>query len=154
MKKFRQENGEPDVIQIRKTFAEKQKCELWEERVLTKILHSEHKTKWLNKAICKKLYGYQCLSEESRNKMRLAKLGSKQDPETVKKRIEKMTETRRKNDNWKVSEETKKLISERTSEAMKGIKFTEEHKKNLSLALKGKKKKPLSEEHKRGFPSQ
>lgn len=154
VKKFRELHGEPDIIQIRKTFTDKHKCELFEVRVLRRVLLSAHRDKWLNKTIGDGLngYGYRFLSEESRQKMRDAKLGKTQDREVVARRIAKMVETRRSRDGWKVSEETKMLISRRTSEAMKGRVFTDEHKQNLSKALKGRKRKPLSERTQKEAP--
>lgn len=46
--KFRKQNGEPDVIQIRKTFTDPQKCAIWECRVLVKI-NAQKDTRFLNK---------------------------------------------------------------------------------------------------------
>lgn len=37
VKNFIKENGEPDIIQIRQTFQDTLKCEIWEHRFLTKI---------------------------------------------------------------------------------------------------------------------
>jgi hypothetical protein len=59
VKQFRKQFGEPDVIQIRKTFQSKESAILWENKVLTKLkVIKSHK--WLNqtnnKAIDNSLY--------------------------------------------------------------------------------------------------
>ena len=45
---FRQQYGEPDIIQVRKTFNNKEKARMWEEKVLRRI-KIKSDTKWLNK---------------------------------------------------------------------------------------------------------
>lgn len=47
VKQYREEYGEPDVIEIRKTFTSKEKAIKWEERVLQSldVIHKEH---WIN----------------------------------------------------------------------------------------------------------
>ena len=48
VKKFRAKHGEPDVIQIRKTFGDDaKKCRKWEERVLMRVKKNTD-AKWLN----------------------------------------------------------------------------------------------------------
>lgn len=48
VKNFRKTFGEPDVIQIRKTFSNILTCKKWETKVLQKVLLSDS-SKWLNK---------------------------------------------------------------------------------------------------------
>lgn len=48
VKKFRKENGEPDIIEIRKTFDDVFKARIWESKVLKKMGVVE-KNEWLNK---------------------------------------------------------------------------------------------------------
>ena len=95
------------------------------------------------------------LSEETKQKLRIANLGKKQSEETIRKRAEKL-----KGNKWNVgkkqSEETiRKRISKvigqrRTIEQKKrmsvaqkgiklGIKLSEEHKQNISKGNKGRK---------------
>lgn len=48
VKKFREEHGEPDVIQVRKTFGENASgCRDWEERFLTRV-RAKRVNSWLN----------------------------------------------------------------------------------------------------------
>lgn len=48
---IREKYGEPDVIQIRKTFSTAQECTTWEQRVLTKLLSNNNPNRsiWINK---------------------------------------------------------------------------------------------------------
>ncbi len=50
VKQFRETYGEPDIIQIRKTFKDSKSAILWEEKVLKRINAIENK-KWLNRSI-------------------------------------------------------------------------------------------------------
>lgn len=49
VKNYRDINGEPDIIQVRKTFIDPDKARLWEEKVLKKI-NASHRDDFLNKA--------------------------------------------------------------------------------------------------------
>ena len=48
VKKFRKLHGEPDIIEIRRTFQDKDSARLWEHKVLTKMKVIQ-KTNWLNR---------------------------------------------------------------------------------------------------------
>lgn len=48
VKQFRKEFGEPDIIQIRKTFNNPNKCKLWESKFLTKV-DAQNNPLFLNK---------------------------------------------------------------------------------------------------------
>jgi hypothetical protein len=48
VKEFRKEYGEPDVIEIRKVFKNREDTMQWEEKVLQR-LNASHNEKWLNK---------------------------------------------------------------------------------------------------------
>lgn len=47
---FIREHGEPDIIQVRKTFLDKNKAHMYEQKVLTK-LNVLNNDRWLNRAI-------------------------------------------------------------------------------------------------------
>jgi hypothetical protein len=47
VKRFREENGEPDVIQVRKVFSDTKSCCLWEDRVIHRI-GAVKSSRWLN----------------------------------------------------------------------------------------------------------
>ena len=47
VKNFRKEYGEPDVIEVRRTFLTEESCKRWERRVLKKM-NVMNSTKWLN----------------------------------------------------------------------------------------------------------
>lgn len=70
VKKFREEYGEPDVIEVRRTFITEKDCREWEDKVLTKlnVIRSE---KWLNKRQGSSvLFICEGHSQESKDKMR------------------------------------------------------------------------------------
>lgn len=48
VEQFRKQYGEPDIIQIRKTFSSKDEAQNWESSVLQRI-GAKHNDKWLNK---------------------------------------------------------------------------------------------------------
>ena len=92
---FRKAHGEPDIIQIRKTFSDKDDARLWEHKVLRrmKVVKNDF---WLNKT-----------------------------------------------DNISISSDCNHSWTEKSrkkaSDSHKGLKFSEQHKLNLSKALKGRK---------------
>lgn len=81
VKQFRIDHGEPDIIQIRKTFSNRKDAARWEEKVLIRMNVSKN-DKFLNKASIKNHWfvndGLGCkLSEAHKNKLREAKIGYK-----------------------------------------------------------------------------
>lgn len=107
VKNFRKLHGEPDVIEIRKTFNDPIKAKEWEEKVLRK-LNVIKEERFLNKNV----------------NGRFLKEGP-QSKEHINKRIKAGLETKRKNGPYHLSEETKLKISIST----KGISkpFSDEH---------------------------
>lgn len=63
--------GEPDIIEIRKTFNDKNSCILWEEKVLRRLKVLKH-DKWLNKTISVNFTG---MSEYQKLRISEAKKG-------------------------------------------------------------------------------
>ena len=51
VKAFRDQYGEPDIIEVRKTFETKEAAILWETKVLTRlgVVHNNGNDKWLNR---------------------------------------------------------------------------------------------------------
>lgn len=76
---FRQQHGEPDIIQIRKTFACSKRAKMWEHKILQR-LNVRHNSRWLNQ--CDNLFPFnssnkQYMKEPAyREAMSLAKRGS------------------------------------------------------------------------------
>lgn len=146
--KMRNEYGDPDVIQIRKTFDSPEKTLLWEERVLQRIA-VDKSGKWLN--LRAGGWPLTILTNETREKMIISR--NKRPPASAETR-RKMSESRK---GKVMSEATKQKIRE----AKIGKKHTEETKRKMSESSQnisdetrqrmrdGQKGKKLSEEHKR-----
>jgi hypothetical protein len=132
VKLLREKYGEPDIKEIRKTFDDKFLAQKWEKKILSKlnVLHNE---KWLNEniggvinpdIIKEKLTGRK-LSEETKKKMREAKLGTKRNvPAWNKGKVGVQVH----------SDETKKQIREFNL----GKKKSEETKRKISISVKNR----------------
>lgn len=135
VKRFLLEHGDPDIIEIRRTFENKEAARLWENKVLHRlnVICSE---KWLNETTnlsisyekgiegSKKaadLIRGTNLTQDHRNKIGKALLGKKR-PQSV---IDKMLKTRRE----------RNIPSHR-----KGKTHTEESKQRMSVSAKNKPK--------------
>lgn len=119
VKSFVKENGNPDIIQIRKTFVDKKKVQKWEKRVLKKLKVVTNE-KWLNKAVGGEVYT---------------------DSETLKKRWRNGKYKNRKRHpdmNYLTSLALKKKWSKETHHC-KGTNLTNEHKKNISKGIQNSK---------------
>lgn len=141
---FREQYGDPDIIEVRKVFNEAQKAIRWEQRVLSK-LNLAKRSEWLNKhnggekfyvdeivayKISNSLKG-KILTDETKEKLRRANLGKKQSLETIEKRITKI-KGRKKLPHTK---EAKLKISK----SLRGKMHTEEHKEKIRLKMIGRK---------------
>jgi len=117
VKKFRLENGEPDVIVIRKTFDTSEKARNWEDKVLKKmkVIFDD---KWLNRSYGKDAFYNKKLSDEHKNKISISKTGKKH------------------------SEETKRKIS--LNSAVKREPLSEEQKVKISQSMIGMKRPKIS----------
>lgn len=151
---FRELNGDPDVIRIRKIFQDQNKARLWEHKALRR-LKVVSDDKWLNKTdnIC---FDPVLMSELGKTKVgKLNNFYGKRHTEEYKRN---MSEKKKK-----ITEEDKKKISEATKIAMqkwrervgaeavaesyrkRAIKISESNKGQIPWS-KGKR---LSEDHKR-----
>jgi hypothetical protein len=113
VKKFREQNGEPDVIQIRKTFPDRHKAALWEATVLDRI---KDRSKWLNQrfGMIYRVAQRETKSDDHRKKLSLAKRGQK------------------------LSEEHKRKIRESCKGINTGRVCSEEKKRAISASNRGK----------------
>jgi hypothetical protein len=153
---IRKEYGEPDIVQIRKTFSNSQKARKWEHKVLKrmKVVIGE---KWLNKTdnICfdpklmseigktkrgelNNFYGKKHSIEYKENMSKKQKLIM---TEEKKKRISEAIKRKHANGEYKhiYSEETSKKISQSNKGQIpwnKGGKLSEDHKKKISESEK------------------
>lgn len=163
VKRFREENGEPDIIEIRKTFDCVEKAGLWESKVLRRlaVINDE---KWLNKTTNKIHDRTGTLhSEETKLKMSAARKRNRNAPMKGKKHSDKtrvkMSQSRKewlmtddgklwlsKNGNKEInkyiSEDTRKRINTDPVIILKRIKSNTgqkrslETRKNMSCAMK------------------
>lgn len=110
--RYRELYGEPDVIEIRRTFISKEKCVLWERAVLN-FFNVANNERWLNRH-----NGSGTVSKYGP--------GKKWSAKTREKIMATFTPERRA----------------KASEYAKTRMFSEEHKKNMSIALTGRKMPP------------
>lgn len=72
--KFVKEHGNPDIIQVRKTFETPEAAKLWERKVLMKIYASGKWENWLNKSITPNYIPI--FDDDIKEKMSIAKIGN------------------------------------------------------------------------------
>ncbi len=158
VKEFRQLHGDPDHIEILKTFNNKIEACLFEEQKLIEF-DVLKKNNWLNRNIrgikfCGRSPGFTC-SEDHKRKMSESHKGNKghlQTEETRRKISNATKNIKRK----PLSEETKirmsraksgRILSEETkrkmSEIKKGKAFSEEHKRNMKKAQQNRRIKEI-----------
>lgn len=137
VKQFREEHGEPDVIQIRKTFNCKVKCRLWEEKVLKKLQVTKI-SKWLNK---NHSFAPPILSgpkniwyKQNRSGIRNPHFGKKHKPETIE--LFKLINSGKNNPMY--GKKMPETFSKRMSEVHKGKITSEETKRKISETKKRK----------------
>jgi hypothetical protein len=109
VKNFRKKYGEPDIKQIRKKFNNKEDCCLWEEKVLSKM-DVAHNEIWLNK-----------------------KNGDSKWDVTGKTIVVDSIGTL-----FLISINDEKYLNGEVVHFLKNKKFSNEHRKNISLSKKGK----------------
>lgn len=130
VKEFIEENGQPDVVQVRKVFKCGKNARAWETKVLKRIDAVKSST-WLNANDTKNFYrapGWQH-TEDTKRKISDVKLSTGHTITDEHKRA--VSEA---NKGKVVTEETRK----RMSEARKNIKRTEEWSRNNGLANRRK----------------
>jgi len=152
VKQFREEFGEPDIIQIRKTFTTKEQAIQWEFKIIQRmnIVRSEQ---WLNRSLAgQKFYndGFSCIghkhTEESKQKMSTTKSGENNPMFGRTGELNSLfgtkhtIEHRLKIYNSSIGKTHTLETKHKMSLSSKGKPKTDEHKKKLS--------KPKSEEHK------
>lgn len=137
--KFREQNGEPDHIEVLETFlTAREAIEAEKEIISTFELHRSPVFLNMNSA------GTFVMTDEIRQKISSSKMGLKHSEasrlkmsETRKGRV-MSEETRAKisasRKGWKVNEETKAKLSK----SLKGRQFSEDHREKISKANKGK----------------
>ena len=134
---YRSLYGEPDIIQIRKTFDTAEAAAKWEGGVLRRMLKEQSKEKFLNG----NYNGVRVYTEEVRRKMSEGQKGRKLSEETRRK----MSEAKRGKKRAPFTEEHLRKMSE----GLKGRKLSPEHCLMISENQKGRKRPPRTEEYRR-----
>ena len=128
VEQFRAEYGEPDVIQIRKTFSNAKDCARWENKVLTR-LNVRYNDRFLNIKNGDDDWDTTGWDNEERKRLGLSTIpgkpkGSKHSEEARKARSERLkgkpTHPNFTSSGHEVSEETRKKLSENMSKWRKG----------------------------------
>lgn len=132
---YRSLYGEPDIIQIRKTFDTAEAAGKWERDVLRRMLTGQSKEKFLNV----NYGGIVIHNEETKRKISEAGKGRVVTEETRRKR----TESRR---GFKHTEEAKRRMSEAKKGKPGRFILTEEQRRRSAETRRGTKQ---SEEHRR-----
>lgn len=147
VKQFRLENGEPDIIIIRKTFTDTNKCSLWETKVLRRI-DAAHNEKWLNRKNGDEKWNMTGVqhSEETKRKIGQSNkgkllgnknaLGSKHTDEWKEQQSLRKIGKLGPNKGRKFSKE----ICDNISNSLKGRIFSDEHKQKLKESAKNRSK--------------
>ena len=134
---FRLNFGEPDVIEIRKTFDNEISAQLWESKVLQK-LDVLKDSKWLNENISGAI-SRNCCSKGGKMKKGKPFFGNRTEEE-IKEFYYKASEKRKgkpSNNKGKVCPESAKILK---SIKLTGVKKTDHMKKTLSDTRKGSKR--------------
>jgi hypothetical protein len=118
VKSTREKLGEPDIIQIRKTFIDKKKASNWETRVLKKIKIFEN-TKYLNKQI----NGNWVMDDETKRKISSTMKGMKR-PEEVRLKMSKS----------KLGKHASIEVKEKMSKARRNKPLDDKYKESLRKA--------------------
>jgi len=147
VKEFREQNGEPDVIRVRKTFDDSQKARDWESKVIDRIGMVENNN-WLNLTNGTNKFYHEgprgSFTKEHKMKLSEAKKGSK----ICKEHAKKLHEGRRNSKNSDSHKEAllrAHLGSKRSIESRKKMSNSrmsiplEERKRLASIANKGQK---------------
>jgi hypothetical protein len=132
--KVRLELGEPDIIEVRKTFNNKYAAQLWESKLLRRISAATN-PKFLNKSNGdKNFYDIGPRSLETKNKISNSRKGSKMNPRSP--------ETKTKISEALKNKPKSKEARENMARAKIGRKFSEEHKENMRKSKLGVKRGP------------
>jgi hypothetical protein len=153
LKKEFKKNKKNFIFELTYTFDSKKEAQTYETKFNKKILN---KSEWLNQSA----YPHLIHSEEGKERIRAAHLGSKQSAETIRRKIESITGLKRSKKtkdkmskaqkalNKKISDETKEKMSNTIKEQYrsgkrkphnKGKKLSKKTKDKISKSRKGKR---------------
>lgn len=125
---FIKDHGDPDIIQVRKTFNNRQSALLFEHKVLRRMCVIR-KEQWINKTDNRAINNAYDEQVARAKKMGANNRGRKLSEETKRK----MSEKAKLRKHSTHSEETKRKMSE----SHRGKTLSESHRNNISSSLKG-----------------
>lgn len=131
VKRFREDHGEPDIIEVRKEFgSNSERCRAWEERVLGRLRKSDKK-KWMNRSAgSAKWFSPSGMVHAVNLKTGIGVYVSKEEYSANDDLVHKLTGR-----TCAMSESTLKKMSD----AKAGKSLSEHHCKRISESLKGRK---------------
>lgn len=144
---FRTQYGEPDIIQIRKTFNDEKSAIKCEDRVIRNLKLYEN-TNFLNKAYSGSIY----YDDEVRRKMSKAATGRKnshlknKSPEHIEKMRKTKTGVKQSPEHIKAVSEALRIKWSSEPHHCNGKKLSEDHKNNISLSVRNSEKHKLAKE--------
>lgn len=146
VKEFREKNGEPDVIQIRKIFSNRDSAQKWETKVLQKM-NVINDNRFLNKAIGRSLQDYENYKKVMLQRYRVENVSQMPGiSNKISKALKGKIKTEKHKQNLKESHnkpETKELHSQNTKEIKAG-QTLEKRREIGALAGAGNKGVPKS----------
>ncbi len=122
---FRGKHGEPDIIQIRKTFIDAKSTRLWESKVLDRLKVTK-KTYFLNKRGGSWKWAIYDMTDEVKNKISVSHIGKKMPKDSIEKRIKTL-----KVKGYTVSDSTRIKISESGKGVPQPASFVEKMKDKI-----------------------
>ena len=125
VKAFREEHGEPDIIQIRKTFIDAKSTRLWESKVLDRLKVTK-KTYFLNKRGGSWKWAIYEMTDEVKNKISVSHIGKKMSRDSIEKRLDTL-----KVKGYAVSDSTRDKISESGKGVPQPASFVEKMKNKI-----------------------
>lgn len=125
VKEYREKYGEPDIIQVRKTFDNADDAILWEHKVLTKLLsqNNDNRGKWLNICVGQGTYSItdECIEKISeRRRKYLENRTPEQEERDYKSKLKAAN-----------SDESKRKISEKAKERFSDPEYRKHFEENV-----------------------
>ena len=123
VKKYRELYGDPNIIQIRRTFKNIQSARLWESKVLNRM-NAAQNPKFLNKRNGSWKWAVYVLTDEAKQKISNAQKGKPKSKESIAKRLMSMQ-------GFRHTHETKQKIAD----SHRGVARSDQYKKKMKSKI-------------------